>query len=299
MKMGLALRATVVESSVAICCARANLFYLEPRLLRQAAPRRRPKKTVDWKHEICISLGIPYDAPEKEVLDALSKASDTLREIEHLRKQASTKSGPPRFQIVHEIECRESRSDHGVFLDPPTVVNYGPHDAHVRSSSRITNMELFLERNKEVAFMVYRKYECCGKVPPDEKLLYQNDSDDMNVKALLLQEYIEIISPHLRKIMVDLGENIRDIPFPDLSEEGAVMYSPYTWWFHRTGQIETFTSNMPPDFQEHISVFAGYLQDSLGNEWEIVRQLLSRDRITAEFIHYLFVREPHATMHQR
>ncbi|KAF2999956.1 hypothetical protein E8E14_003520 [Neopestalotiopsis sp. 37M] len=261
----------------------------EPPPLRQAAPRRRPKKTIDWRSEICTFLDKPYGIPDNDLLDALDETSDTLREIEHLRKQASAQSDPPRSQIVHEITCHYSRSEQGVFLDPPTVVNYGPHDAHARSSRRITNMELFLERNKEITFLVYRQYECCGEVAPDQMLLHQDDTIDLNVKALLQHEYINIISPDLRKVMIDLGMNLNDIPFPDLSDEEAVVNSPYPWWFHYNDHIQNVISAMPSNFQEHIAVFECYLQEAFGKEWEIVNEMLSREKISTEFIHYLFV----------
>jgi hypothetical protein len=284
-----AMRAMVVSNTITTSNTKANIFNTEPCPRRQEPSRRRPKKTVDWRHEICTFLDKPYDVLDNDLLHAFYEASDTLREIERLRKQASAQRGPPRFQMVHEIACHHSRGEQGVFLDPPTVVNYGPHDAHARSSRRIANMELFLERNKEITFLIYRRYECCGKIPPDEKLLYKNDTDDMNLQALLNREYIDIISPELRKAMSHLGENLKDIPFPDLWGDGAVVNYPYDWWFHSVDQIQNVTSTMLPEFQKHISLFAHYLQESLGKEWEIVHQLLSRQKITTGFIHYLFV----------
>ncbi|ETS79874.1 hypothetical protein PFICI_07403 [Pestalotiopsis fici W106-1] len=264
----------------------------EPRRLRHKAPRRRPRRTIDWRYEICTFLDKPCDVPDNDLLDAFEEASGTLGEIERLRRQASDQHIPPRYQVVHEIICHHDRTERGIFLERPSVVNYGPHGAHVRSSRGISNKEVFLERNKEITFLVWRQYECCGIEPPDKGLLHQGGTDDLNIKALLKYEYIEIISSDLREAMIALGRRLEDIPMPDLEEEEEEeekIDAPYLWWFHQRSQIQVATLAMQPAFQEHIDVFARYLLESFGNEWEIVDQLLANKNITVDLIHYLFV----------
>lgn len=260
----------------------------EPHPLVHDALRRRPQTTIDWRSEIRRCLDKPHDISDLDLLDALDEASDILQEIEQLRNQASAQRAPPRFEIIHRISCQHNRTEQGYFLDPPSVVNYGPHDAHARSSRRIPNVELFLERNKEITCLVYREYECCGTTPPARKLLIQEDTDDMSAKALFINEYVHIVSSDLLEAMISLGKSMGDGPITDLSGERPFLRHPYTWWYHRRGQIEAFALENP-DLQEHIDVFACYLKESLEKEWEVVDKLLADQRITAEYLHYLFV----------
>jgi hypothetical protein len=232
----------------------------------------------------------PSGTPDKEILAALDAAYESLRELELWKNQVSAQRGPPRFQVINRITCHSFKSERGSFLDSPSVVDYGPHSAHVRSSSKVDNIELFLERNKEVTFLVYRDFECCGRTAPAESLLYQEGSNEANFKALLVRETISIISPELESAMVDLGRNaLKGIPYPDFESDEETTQHPYTWWFHRRQSISSAMTRMGTESQKHLGVFQRYLDECLSDEWSQVDRLLLDSTITTKYLHYLFV----------
>src|SRR3569833_2877285 len=76
------------------------------------------------------------------------------------------KLGPPRSEVIYQINCQSHQGEGGLYLDPPWIVESGPALAHLRGSQAIDNLELHLERNKEITFIVYREFECCGRPGP-------------------------------------------------------------------------------------------------------------------------------------
>ncbi|RYP76667.1 hypothetical protein DL771_001589 [Monosporascus sp. 5C6A] len=247
--------------------------------------------TIDWRGEICRFLGKPSGLTDDEILDALEATSDHLKEMKRLKTSEFALPNPPRFQVMHQTHCAAFKGEGGLYEDPPWVVESGPNMAHLRGSHPIRNFDLYLEQNKDITFIVYRQFECCGKAAP---INTKNNRArrELNPDDLLVGEYISIISEELRSAFIELSESaLSGIIHPDFdADSDDQISSPYLWWFHRRAEIQTAKSQLGPSFQRQLSVFQEYLQSSLGDEWEAVESLLVRKQITAEYLDYLFAR---------
>ncbi|KAF6808464.1 AAA family ATPase [Colletotrichum sojae] len=258
---------------------------------KEKPPKYRPIVTIDWRAELCDLLNEDPNMTDSELIKAKESAIDTLKEAAILRNSASQTKGPPKYEIIHRIYCHESRTEN-LFLDKPWVVESGRYGAHLRGSRAIPHLELYLERNKEITFIVYRNFECCGEAPP-KTLTYHGrvaDSLESDASSFLKTEYMHIISEELSDGLQELAFSaLAGIPHPrfDKPHEEEVSY-PYLWWFHRRDEIESDIEKLGATSQKHVSVLRDYVRGQLAKEWSTVNLLLDEGRMTAEYIRYLF-----------
>lgn len=146
------------------------------------------------------------------------------------------------------------------------------------------NLELFLERHKEVTFLVYRTIECCKKG--------QNRKNGRS-------ESISIVNPILRSALIDMAEQaLHDIPHPipppdcgdEDGEEELLVYYPYLWWYYRRQNIRDTTRSLRGEQRPHMKAFTDYIEGRMDKEWKTAEKLMGKGKITADYIHYLFVR---------
>ncbi|KAH7126025.1 ATPase [Dactylonectria macrodidyma] len=257
------------------------------RLHQESRIRHRPPMMVDWRRELCRFLETPNESTDDDILEKLEETSKLLREAEHLKLLAFAQQGPPKFQVINRIECHNF-DEHGIYLDMPWVVESGPYQAHLRCSSLIPNLDLHLERNKDVTCIVYRNFACCGT---SSSRASRSQTYGVDPSSLLVEEYVCIVSDELKTALTQLAEvALQGIPHPDfMGDESQRIPYPYLWWFHRRPNIELSKSQLDPTIQQHVEVFQGYVEDCLGDTWAAVDALLANGKITAQYMDYLFV----------
>ncbi|KAF6803605.1 ATPase [Colletotrichum sojae] len=142
--------------------------------------RHRPKTIIDWRSELCRFLRLSHEPSDEDILEALEKTEEKLRDAERLKSQFSADPGPSRYQVVYTIGCRlaPAKDHETLYLDTPWPVDSGPYHSHLRGSRAITNLELYLERNQNVSFLVYREYSCCYRT-----IKWQENSDSQQPDA--------------------------------------------------------------------------------------------------------------------
>lgn len=222
----------------------------------------------------------------------MGSASDTLREAERLRYRVLQQQGPPKCEIVNRILCHDTNAEN-LYLDEPWVVESGRYNAHLRGSHAIPHLELHLERNKEITFIVYRNFECCGVAPPKDFNHHDRMTNHLNsdTSSFLKSEYITLISEELSEVLGKIADDaLSGLPHPKFNRkfDDEITY-PYLWWFHRRNEIEIYTETLLQAERKHLAVFQQYIHERLGRDWSMVDGLLDRGRITAQYIQYLFV----------
>ncbi|KAI8626648.1 hypothetical protein F5Y19DRAFT_217040 [Xylariaceae sp. FL1651] len=247
---------------------------------------------IDWREEICRFLNSPSELTDNEILDGLDRALSEITELRCLRFEHFSQPKLSDYQVVNRVRCHEfDEDDEELYLDAPWVVNSGPYRAHLRGSNKIRNFELFLEQNKEIPFIVFREFECCGHAPKSWNHKSQEISSTTDSKDLLVQEYISNISNDFRLALIEItGLALTGTTHPDFTDEVVdQIHSPYLWWFHGRSKIEEAKTQISPDSQAQLGLLQNYLESCLRDEWAAVDMLLSNSYITADYIHYLFV----------
>ncbi|KAJ4110292.1 hypothetical protein NW768_012052 [Fusarium equiseti] len=219
----------------------------------------------------------------------LETTAERLEECESLRNIALGQKGPPKIQVLHKVECQRSGDEWGLYLDKPWIVKVGPRQAHLRSIKGISHLELYLEKNKDIVCIVYRVYKCCGGLPPVSRTSHSRTSHDVSVSSLIANESVSIVSDELRTVWEDLVAN--DVGASSVSKgyDPQHTHHPYLWWFHHRQDIELWRSRLDRESKRLIDVFRSYLNETLGKEWAAVDDLMSRGKITEQYLDYIFI----------
>lgn len=203
-----------------------------------------------------------------------------------------------------------------MYLEEPWTVHAGRHRSHLRGGQQVSNMELFLERNKDVTFLVLRYYVCCAEkshLNPATRTRFGKDIDTRPV-SMLVEEHIDIVSKDLQSRLAKVADVVlQGIPHPKFGraeedeEEGSDdyddeyesgeyngrddpdIYYPYLWFYHRRPDISETIESLEETDQGHLNLFCGYIQHRMSEEWNAVDNLLLKGEITAEYLRYIYV----------
>lgn len=269
---------------------------------------------------MCRLLDLSSQISDDDLFEAIDVASQNLKEFEILKSKGTEKLGPPRFQIIHSVHCHAVGDKPQLYLEQPWAVEDGPL-LHLRGSKAINNFDLFLERNKEIAFIIYKDYECCDGAPSTISKSKIEVGLEVDASTFLTGEHIQLISNDLRLALETLASKVFDgIPHPFSEEEDypsigsrdkrmpsqflgekdnrSIEY-PYMFLFHRRKEVEEVATNQPPGAQIYLDVFFNYLFSRMAEEWAVVDQLLAQKKISAKYLDYLFVSNLTSNMHYR
>ncbi|KKP07337.1 ATPase [Trichoderma harzianum] len=287
---------------------------------KRELPTYRPVLTIDWRAEMCRLLDLSSQISDEDLFEAIEVASQNLKEFEILKSKGTEKLGPPRFQIIHSVYCHATGDKPQLYLEQPWAVEDGPL-LHLRGSKAINNFDLFLERNKEIAFIIYKDYECCHGVPSTKSKSKIELGLEVDASTFLTGEHIQLISNDLKLALESLAGKVFDgIPHPFSEEEDypsigstdkrtphqflgekdsrSIEY-PYMFLFHRRKEVEEVTTKQPSDAQLYLGVFFNYLFSRMAEEWAIVDRLLAEKKISAKYLNYLFVPNQIVLMQRR
>lgn len=239
-----------------------------------------------------------------------------MKEAELVKQKSVTHPGPLRYQVIHCVFCDGNTDGHVgrvMYLEQPWTVHAGRHRAHLRGSQEVSNMELYLERNKDVGFIVFQDYVCCGE-PNTVNRNRLGRGVDTRLMSMMVAEHIDIVSDDLRSTLADLSDvAFEGVPHPkfgrtedeeedagseyviddessgyDIGESLDVSY-PYLWFYHRRHKLSDVIDCLEDSDKGHVNVFCGYIQDRMADEWAAVDKLISKGEISAEYIRYIYV----------
>lgn len=276
-----------------------------------------PKTTtsIDWRYELCHFLRLDPNTSDNAVFHELQAASARMKEAERVKEMSVAHQGPPRHQVVHIVFCGSS-GERVLYLEEPWTVRAGSYHAHLRGSDQVNNMDLYLERNKDVSFLVIREYACCQtKSYSTERHGLESDTDTAPM-TMLVEEHIDVVSHTLRSMLASLSHAaLQGILHPRFSHDRGddsdginesdnnfksrynyynarknlrVSY-PYLWFYHRRQEIAEAIDHLEEAQRKHLSIFCRYIRDRMFEEWSDVDKLVAESQITAKYIQYIFI----------
>jgi hypothetical protein len=68
----------------------------------------------------------------------------------------------------------------------------------------------------------------------------------------------------------------------------SVVSAPYLWYYDNRKELERAALRLSAVEQEEFGLFRDYVLQNLGEEYEAVDSMLSRNRITARYFEYLY-----------
>ncbi|ETS77200.1 hypothetical protein PFICI_11074 [Pestalotiopsis fici W106-1] len=214
--------------------------------------------------ERAIALGASYDVP---------KIPSSLKHqiLYRIFEEKTISDGPKGKKSIQKIVT-------GPYFDPPEWVGGQDETGTLRCQLPLQNFDLFLEKNKDLAFIVYKTY--------DLQVGHENESQRQKV---VVNESIHPITDELKeavKVLLESEEEFFQLhqEYKDTSE----LTAPYLWVFHQRDSWESVLEGLPQVLRNQTNMLWEYIMDNHGEEYAAVDTFISSGQITSNYIKYLF-----------
>ena len=194
-----------------------------------------------------------------------------------------------RGEYVHRRGEKKWETRYVSFFDHPQWIRGQGNASQIQCNLPLDNFELYLEKNKDIAFIVYENFDTSTErtiVKP------QIDGTDDGSAPNLPQKQSENIRP----VNTDLIEAIKALlgSQPEYAEvlisfsASYELSAPYLYIYHSRKSLEHFQNNLPLHAREQLSLLIKYVTQQYADEYATADAQLSQGRISPDLIHYLF-----------
>lgn len=254
----------------------------------QRKPRKRPRLDLNSK-----AVALREDLENLDVCEL-----EDL--IEHLGQRA--KPRPFRYLILYRISQsgdQSSRPYHNSFtapgtnsmplyFDPPqwTKGQVGP--GVLQSQLPVTNFDLYLEKNKDISFIVYKTYSIPLDIPKTQNTRDRN-SIPHDLGNAVVDESIHPVNETLVNAIEALLE--AEDEYASILEgfrETCELKAPYLFVFHQRNERERILQLLPESSHQQMAMLWDYVILSQGAEYAAADSRISIGNITAGTLKYLF-----------
>jgi hypothetical protein len=237
------------------------------------------------------------DLSDAELIDELNDTVEQLQNENHRLQLELQKAlhgsklpeGPPRAQLLHRVRCDCSTiSQLAVFQDHPEFTDVN----HVQGRLRIQQLDAYLERNTDIALLVFKNYTCSASYKSRLRLLrtgQQTTGDLANDRsAISSSEAVLIISETICKAFQYATTSEENVAFYPKIEVRTEIESPYVFYYHDRESIKETIAGMHEEYRKAISLLIGYFDESFEAEYERADRLFGEGKVSYDTIQYLF-----------
>ncbi len=249
---------------------------------------------IDWRGLVCQFLQVSPHVEDNAVLASLHDVTGRLEASERRSRQMAAEHGiteDMNYLTIHRIRCTEQNTTE-LSLGFPWPVKNADGFIHLRGKEIIDHLELHLERNKWVAFIVYKDYTCCKDHGMDAQQLQASTVAPDSAPDLLVGESVSIISWQFGEAMDELWSLAMSGEAHPKFDSSKEFSAPYLWWYCHRDELQESASDLEAHHSPYILLFQDYIDQNLGEEYREVDQLLAEGKITARYMPYLYVGSP-------
>ncbi|KAJ4351209.1 uncharacterized protein N0V89_006548 [Didymosphaeria variabile] len=195
---------------------------------------------------------------------------------------------------LHQLEMQKSkhvekqyhilyRIDSICYFDHP---EWTPGHKNIVSRIPVKNLDLFLERNKRIVFIVYRDFNIPSAEKENKNTPFQTRHDTQPRPA---KESIYPVSRRLRKALeIMLKHDWRYEAMSNHLRQAGEVSAPYLFVYHHRRYWNDMLAQFPQAVREHLSFLATYVSENYGHEYKAADTALAQRKTTAELVKYLF-----------
>ena len=240
------------------------------------------------------------DGADASQLD-LQKLQDYIKLLQLKAQEyerTEKEKAPSRYQIIFRIKRMETVHDRKgstkfeqylPFFDHPEWVK-GQGTNRIQSNLPLSNFELYLERNKDVAFIVYRNFDTDS---PRIVAKPRTNNDDASERLVHLPQYT---SETIRPVEKSLIEAIKTLlgskqEYADILRELSTTFelaAPYLFIYYSRKSLKLFLDSLPLIAKPQLSLLSDFVTEEYGDEYSAADSLLSQGKISPEHVRYLF-----------
>lgn len=230
------------------------------------------------------------DLDVMELQSFISRLQDRAKQM----GAAQTESGPTySWRILYRLleeklfAGKEIRKDLSApFFDPPQWMSGQDKKGKLQCELPVDNLELFLEKNKDISFIVYRTYfvpsTLNGTVP-------HRRWNRTKLPELTINETIQPITEDLSDaIEMVLSSKPQYADIRDGYQKIPELHAPFLFVFHQRDEWSTIRDSLTPSCQDQMSLFWDYVIQNYGEEYAAADASISRGEISSKYLKYLF-----------
>ncbi|KAI1611002.1 hypothetical protein EDD36DRAFT_309518 [Exophiala viscosa] len=223
------------------------------------------------------------------------------RQVKQL--EADRKDQPPsRLQILNRIRethyiSRKGRTEVETklsmpyFDEPEWVLGQGA-ERQLQCKLPLHNFDLYLEKNKDVSFIVYRNFDPFLVDNAGLRTTNRGNRGAGLLPELHPQPNSETIQP-ISQALISAIENILGtreeystvLQQFQLSRE---LKAPYLFIYHSRKDLDAIQENFSPEACKEVSLLLDYIKSQYGDKYATADALFERGKITSDYIHYVF-----------
>jgi hypothetical protein len=240
-----------------------------------------------------------FDASVSD-LNFIRLLQERIAKLEHERKRVPKphveEEEASRVQVVYKVHCHQ-RNSATQFLDKP--LEYGDeldHGFHLHGQKPFPrDLDLFIERQRDaLSFMVYKELECCipNLTPDEHQEISIRDLNIQDTKMPAIKETIRVTSKSLQDAFAFLRKRFPgELEYFPEFKIGSQISSPFLFYYCKRSFMMSMMSldDLPQKHLSQVKMFCEHVEKSFGDEFAHVDTLMSEEKITAQYLPYLFV----------
>jgi hypothetical protein len=234
----------------------------------------------------------------RHLYDTISDLRSQIKNLQEALRAAldfgAVKPPPPRLQLFHRVtcDCNTNLESRTIYQDHPEFIGGAELTSHVQGRARISDIHSYLDRNREVALIVYKEYTCRKSNLMRRMLLKKARQNNMqppdNSSAILCSESLSIISVSLCTAVKEVFKYQDNVSYYPKVEVRGEINAPYTFFYHDRVTIKQEVCRLPQNLQEAISLFMNYLEENLTKEFHNADEQFRQAKVSSGTIQYLF-----------
>lgn len=262
-------------------------------------PNEFAKVVDDHAIKIDIEQVLDQSDPSKVDLRKLQQYIELLQAQARGFESIQSTPAPSRYQIIYRIPSVELVQQpngkqkwtecHMPFFDHPEWVRGQGTASQLKSSLPLTNFELYLEKNKDISFLVYRKFNNGSAHTADQPGPDSSEKEEIARRPHHVTETVRLVNRDLIEVIKALL--VSQQHYAELAHEFSVsleLPAPYLFIYHSRKGLDRFQDNVPGHAKAQLSLLLAYVTEQYAEEYATADSLLAQNKISPKLLHYLF-----------
>ena len=216
---------------------------------------------------------------ERENSRLLASREVSVIQEEQKQKQHSALL-PYRWESLHRIGNQ-------IYLNEPSWLFEEDISRKVslQGTSPLSNLDGYLDRHPDIAFIVYKDYE----VEQDAALFEELAKQDVIPVPKPSSESLQIVAPMMKEALQSFAaanpDFNRQFPELDLRDE---LEAPYIFWYYCGDAFAKTYLKLSAQNQGLLHLLRTWIEASCGKEYANAQAMLEEGLVTPEYMQYLF-----------
>ncbi|KAI0436594.1 hypothetical protein F4803DRAFT_572222 [Xylaria telfairii] len=260
-----------------------------PPLKRQ---RRNPSSTINphdmiWRNAICDALDLDTTIADDELHDALISRVRDYEGDSHSDEELEVSETEPYYKHLYRIHCAREvfgAAQDNAYEDPPITKSTDGKDIHLSANKLITDLDLYVQRNIGISFIVVHEFICCKSSRGN-----RNPESNPMDPTKELGESLFVASEYLYRALLKLNTKESQSTSMPVFETGKQSLHWDFWAFHNLPILQTLPSLCDGTEKKHASVFSEYFCTTKLPHFKSIEKLASTGYFTRQSLGYLFI----------